>query len=90
MKTYETQIDKTVTVLHASSLPAGYGHQKITVQLMSEEGHTREFSATTYNMRDFDAANELEGQDKYEALYEIVENQIADRVYEWLVEEKYS
>lgn len=86
MKTYETQIDKTVTVIHASSLPAGYGHKKITVELMSEDGRAKEFAATTNNMRDFDAANELEGQDKYEALYELIESQIADQVYEWLEE----
>jgi hypothetical protein len=87
MKTYETQIDKTVTVLHASSMPAGYGHQRITVQMQNEDGDTREFSAITYFMPGFDAANELEGQEKYEALYELIENKIADEVYEWLVEE---
>lgn len=87
MKTYETQIDKTVTVLHASSMPAGYGHQRITVQMQNEVGGTREFSATTDFMPGFDAANELEGQEKYEALYELIANKIADMVYEWLVEE---
>lgn len=80
MKTY----NQTVKVLHARSSIAGYGHQRISVQLMSDDGRTKDFTATTNNMPGFDAADELEGQERNETLYELIAGQIADQVAEWL------
>lgn len=77
--------DLNIEVYHASTLFAGYGHYNITVDLYCEEiddYHT--FEAVTNNMPDFDAACELEGQDKYNALYDIIKYQIEDEVNNWL------
>lgn len=74
---------KAVTVQFADSLFAGYGHQRIKVEL-EYEGETEIFSATTDFMPGFDKANELEGQDRYDALYELIEAQIEEEVLEWL------
>lgn len=62
---------------------AGYGHKKITVEL-EHDGKTQTFSATTNNMPAFDDATDLEGQEMYEALYNIVKYQLQDQVNEWL------
>lgn len=84
MKTYEVH-GKNINVIHATALSNGYGHKKITVELQEEfTGETKTFSATTSNMPDFDTATDLDGQDKYEALYEIIDSSVEDEVYEWL------
>lgn len=75
--------DKPVTVAYADSLFSGYGHQRIKVEL-EYEGETEIFSATTDFMPGFDKANELEGQERYDALYDLIEAQIEEEVLEWL------
>lgn len=75
--------NKPVTVTYADSLFAGYGHQKIKVEL-EYDGETEIFSATTDFMPGFDKANELEGQDRYDALYELIELRIEEEVIDWL------
>ena len=75
--------DKEIEIYHASALPSGYGHKKITVELCYNNEYQK-FSATTNNMPGYDAATELEGDDKYHALYELIEFQIIDEVAEWL------
>lgn len=84
MNTYEIN-GQNIVVLHASAVTSGYGHKKITVELMEESsGRTGTFTATTNYMTGYDAANELEGQDKYEALFELIDSKIQDEVYAWL------
>lgn len=75
--------DKEIEIYHANAITSGYGHKKITVEL-AYNGEYQKFTATTNNMPSYDAATELEGADKYHALYEIIENQIIDEVAEWL------
>ena len=45
---------------------------------------TKKFNATTSNMPGYDKANDLEGEEKYFALYELIESEIENEVIEWL------
>lgn len=74
-----------IEVCFGSSLPSGYGHRKITVELWYEN-HMKLFHATTDNMSDYDEASRLEGDDKYNALYNLIEYKISDEVAEWIDE----
>jgi hypothetical protein len=82
MKKYNFN-NQEVTVYYAGSLLAGYGHHKITVE-MELNGEYKKFTATTNNMRGLDAAKELEGQEKYEALYELID--IDAEILDWVLE----
>ncbi|MGV8914365.1 MAG: hypothetical protein ACOH1X_02840 [Kaistella sp.] len=86
MKTYTTSQAQNFTIDYASAIFSGSGHQKINVHVISESGDKKEFDHTTNNMPDFDKANELEGQEKYEALFEIIENDLDGEIAEWLYE----
>lgn len=86
MKTYTTTQGQEFTIDYASSITAGYGHQKITVSVVSENGDKKEFSAKTNNMPDFDEASDLEGQEKYEALFDLVDYSLDGEISEWLYE----
>ena len=77
-------------VTHAQAVQSGYGHKKITVELENVSGERKTFSATTNNMPDFDDANDLKEDDiqgYYNALYRLIEYQLADQVEEWLDKE---
>ena len=82
MKKYNFN-NQEVTVYYSGSLLAGYGHQKITVE-MECNGEYEKFTATTNNMRGLDAAKELDQQEKYEALYELID--IDAEILEWVLE----
>ena len=84
MKTYSTTTGQEFTLDYASALTAGYGHKKITVVLVSEIYGTKEFSAVTSNMPGYDDATDLDGQEKYEALFELIESKLDDEIYYWL------
>lgn len=86
MKTYTTSQGQEFTINFASALPAGHGHQKITVEIVADNGAKTGFSAKTNNMPDFDEATDKEGQEKYEALFELVENSLDGEIAEWLAE----
>ena len=87
MKTYTTTQGQEFTIDYASAITAGYGHQKITASVVSENGDKRDFSAKTNNMPDFDEANRLEyGQEKFEAFFELVEYALDGEISEWLYE----
>ena len=75
--------DKEIEIYHAYAKTSGYGHKEIIVEI-AYNGEYQKFSAITNNMPSYDAATELEGEDKYHALYEIIENQIIDNIAEWL------
>jgi hypothetical protein len=72
----------TINVLFASASFAGYGHQTITVELECN-GLKGTFTHTTSNMSDFDNAMDLEGQEKYNALYDLISYSISDEVNEF-------
>lgn len=84
MKTYTTSQGQEFKVDYASAMTAGYGHQKITASIISENGGKKEFSHTTSNMPDFDKATDLEGQEKYEALFELIEESLDGVISEWI------
>ena len=84
MKTYTTSQAQDFTIDYASSLPAGYGHRKISVYVCDENGNKKEFAATTNDMMGFDEANNLEDQEKWDALYELVENSLDGLIAEWI------
>lgn len=88
MKTYETTLIKgfNYTVDHADALPAGHGHKEITVTISSQQGEIKQFTAVTSNMVGYDNAADLEGQEKYEALFELVQPNLEDKITEWLYE----
>lgn len=88
MKTYTTTQGQEFTIDYASAIFAGYGHQKITVSVVAENGDKKEFWHKTNNMPDFDEATDLEGQEKYEALFELVEYSLDGEISEWLYNTK--
>ena len=81
MKKYNYN-NQEVTVYYAGSLLAWYGHHKITVELECN-GEYKKFTATTNNMRGLDAAKELDQQEKYEALYELID--IDAEILDWVI-----
>lgn len=86
MKTYTTSQGQEFTIDYASAITAGYGHKKINVRVCSENGDLKEFSATTNNMPDYDGANDFEGQEKYEAFFELVEHSLDGEIADWIFE----
>lgn len=82
---YTLNIEKKLNINYATSITAGYGHKKITVELECECEY-KLFNATTNNMHAFDEANYLEGEEKYLAFYELIESQIEDEILEWIEE----
>ena len=76
---------KEVEIVYANAMTSGYGHKKVTVELMYD-GNRKSFYATTNCMPAYDAANDLEGEEKYVAFYELIDSQVEDEVAEWLEE----
>lgn len=74
-----------LNIQYTNALTAGYGHKKIIVELYYL-GHSKKFIGMTNNMSDYDDATELEGQDKDEALFNLVVSKIEDDVAEWILE----
>ena len=83
MKTYEID-GKDINVVCAVASPAGHGHYEITVDLM-DAVETKSFTAKTSDMHGMDAATDLDGQERYEALYELIASKIEGQVVEWLL-----
>lgn len=75
---------KIVELMHADYTQSGYGHKKITIQLVYGDA-TSYFIATTNNMPAFDAAMDLEDYDeKTRAIYNIIAHQIEEQIIEWV------
>lgn len=85
MKTFTTSQAQGFKVAHASAMTSGYGHKKVTVEV-EYDGNYKEFTATTSNMPAYDEANMLEGQEKYEAFFEMVESPLDGEISEWISE----
>lgn len=83
MKTYTDNNGKSYNVDYTSTMPAGYGHQIIIARIINDKGNIGVFQGTTNHMRAFDNATDLEGQEKYEALFDIVEYDIIGKITEW-------
>ena len=86
MKTYTTTQGQEFTIYYTSAITAGYGHQKITAYVIAENGDKKQFSAKTNNMPDFDEATDLEGQEKIDALFLLVESSLDGEIVEWIYE----
>ena len=70
---------------YATAISSGFGHKKVSVTFYDyNNSESIELSATTNNMRAFDAASELEGDEKYEALYNIIAADIQDQLEEFV------
>ena len=75
---------KELDITYATAISSGHGHKKISVSFYDyENSESIVLSATTNNMPAFDRASDLEGQEKYRALYEIIEMQIQDQLEEF-------
>lgn len=74
---------KEIEINYSFAITAGHGHKKIKVELFLGR-ESKVFSATTNNMPAFDEASDLEGNEKYLALYKIIESQIEYEVFEWI------
>jgi len=83
MTTQFTISDKEVRVTEANAITAGYGHKAIIVNLMHND-QAKIFKTTTDNMPGYDAAIDLEGDEKMIALYKLVENKLRDSIAEWV------
>jgi hypothetical protein len=66
-----------------NALTSGHGHKKITVELYFD-GKYEKFNATTNNMPDYDDATDLDGEDKDEALFNLIVYKIEDEIMEWI------
>lgn len=82
-KTFTTPNGIKFTVEYSGAIQSGYGHKRIEVTIVDEQGDVETFASTTNNMPAYDDATELEGQEKYEALYEIVSGSIDVQIDEW-------
>jgi hypothetical protein len=74
-------------VHYADCTFSGYGHYKVKV-ILADESYIRfkEFYHTTTDMRGIDESKYLEGQDRYEYLYDLIKYDIKYEVEEWLQE----
>lgn len=87
MKTYTTSeiAPFDFQINYANAMFSGYGHNKITVNV-DYNGDRKSFISTTTRLDSVDNAKELERQEKYEALFEIVENDLDGVIAEWIAE----
>ena len=84
MKTIIKYADGTeLNLYHAQSSPSGYGHQEITVDL-EYRGYKKSFKSVTSDMPAFDEANELEGEERQIALYNMID--VENDQVEWMLE----
>ena len=74
-----------VDLTSAQAITAGHGCKKIIVVLYFN-GEQKEFYANTNNMPAYDEANDLEGDARQQALYDIIADVIECEVSEWLDE----
>ena len=77
--------DKTLELCYANSMTYGYGHKSVMVQLYYN-GMYKDFAATTNRVDLTDDASELEGDERYLALYNIIDGQIEHLVIDWIEE----
>lgn len=69
---------------YADSLPSGYGHRKVTVQIQCGD-EVKKFQDVTTDMEGYDNASQLSGQEKYDALYNLIAHKIDEEVFDWLM-----
>ena len=75
--------DQQLELHHADFVFSGYGHKKVTVELFFN-GEYKKFSSTTTRVDLTDDASELEGNERYAAIYDIISGKIEHEVIEWM------
>jgi hypothetical protein len=76
---------KELDITYATAISSGHGHKQISVWFLHYKTlESITLTATTNNMPAFDRASELEGQEKYVALYEIIASDIQDQLEEFV------
>jgi hypothetical protein len=73
-------------LVNVNVTPSGYGHKMLDV-VLSKNGVEQNFKSTTDNMPDFDRANELDGEERNFALFNIVKYSITNAIDEWAMEQ---
>ena len=76
---------KSLELHYANFITSSYGHKKVIVELFYS-GQYKVFSAITTRVDLTDDASELEGDERYMAIYEIIDIEIQDQVIEWMEE----
>jgi len=74
-----------VDVMYASAIQSGYGHKRITVDLI-KNGKYLSVQGITSDMPGYDEATDLEGREKHKALYKLIEHKVIEEVELWLSE----
>jgi hypothetical protein len=72
-----------------SSTPAGYGHRKIEATL-SHNGREKTFTMVTDKMPQYEKAMDLEGEERDQALFDLIYREIEGEVSDWFVIYKYN
>lgn len=80
MTTFTTPSGISFTITFAKARFTYYGHYKISVDVLYENGKEFTFVATTTDMPGVDAAFDLEGQERYEALFLLVTSVIDSHI----------
>lgn len=70
---------------HAYSLPHGHGFKQIIVTVVFDDKKT-EMKTLTNNMPAYDDAMDLDGQEKYEALFRLVSHILDCHIENWIDE----
>ena len=78
---------KELTLYSVRSLPSGYGHRKIMVDLIYKGVH-KEFSRTTNNMHSFDEEVMVieDYTERQIAMYGLVAYALEDAILDWMYE----
>lgn len=77
--------NQELEITYATAISSGFGHKKVSVTFYDyNNSESIVLSHTTNNMRGFDAASELEGQEKYIALYELIQYDIQEQLEEFV------
>ena len=79
--------NQELDIINANSISSGHGHKKVLVNIHNlNTGQSKTFTSVSNNMRAFDEIQslELEGEEKYVALYEIIATDIQEQLEEFV------
>lgn len=88
-----TTTQRSFDIMHISVMPSGYGHYKVTVDLLDESSRQKSFIAVTTDLRTIDEVQrqinegEISYKERNQLLFEAIENSIEGSLTEWLEEE---
>lgn len=79
---------KAMKVTHATAKKTAYGRFEITATIQDDDFNEKEFSAETTNTHDLDRVSDLEGKERYTALFSLIENKVKKEVDSWQTPDK--